>query len=456
MNFVQFYSGIRTRWVLILAMMCLSVGSTLAFSLFNGKIYSSKALVLVDMHAIDPLTFKTNPLLKTERQQMAFFVNKIYLAISDEVSRRMAASDPLINSPELYEYWQRDAKGQGDMVAWYAKKLSDSIVTKVPTKTTIIEFSSFGQTPERAAAMANAYARAFIDVNRSIQARQAQKRVEALKEHSKKIKAELENTWKEFNLARKDGGLTHLSQTENPQNISTFQLNTKLSVNDAEEVNSRHRLKAFQNSENTPPELSALNFSINGLSSDISRERAQIREYKSILGKEHPSVKQGEARLAELQRMLDEEITRTRQQEQQASDVYAETKTKLNNQLTTEKEKSFLESLERNKIIGLAQKMRSLSINYSMAYQAERDDITNSMIAYSNVVLISPATPATKSSLPNWPLIIPFSAAMGLLIGLGAAYALERLDGRIHTPDTIEYISEIKILGSLPNQKIAI
>lgn len=449
MTFEQFLTGIRTRWLLILSMVLITVATTVGQSLMHGKIYVSHALVLVDMYAIDPMTKRNTPGLATEPQQQLFFLNKIFLALNEEVARRMAAMDPTLNSPEFIEYWEHETDGKGDIVSWYAKILSDSILINIPKNTTIIDFGAYGQSPERAAALANAYAKSYIDVSNAIKLRNTQARVEALQVHSQKIKKELDATWKEFLAARSAGGIESLDELGSKQNQQTLQLNLQLSEKRAEQINAKNRLQEFGKNAANVPELASLNLAIHSLSTDIVHEKAQLQQYKALYGPQHPAVKEGEARLAELQQRLDTEALRVQQQEKLAVNMHEDSARQLYQQLDIEKVRTAKENEARSKLIGLAQRIASLTLNYSEAYQAERADTTSGLISFSNLTMLSPATPPTKSSLPNWPFIVTMAALVGLAIGVGAATLIERLDGRIHSPRLIQEKTQLPTLGVL-------
>ncbi|WP_374591374.1 GumC family protein [Aquabacterium sp.] len=449
MTFEQFLTGIRTRWFLILSMVLLTVAGATAQALFNGKVYASHAQVLVDMYAIDPLTKRTTPGLTTEPQQLLFFLNKFFLAHDDGVARHMAEMDPVINTPEIIELWEHDTDGKGDVVSWYAKTLKEHVAITVPKNTTIIEFAAYGQSPERVTVLANAYAQSFIDVSNAIKRRDTQARISALKIHTQKIKADLEASWKTFMTARAAGGVESLDELQSKQNRKMLQTNLRLSETRAEQINAQSRAHAFGNSANSLPEITSLSAAIHSMTTDVAHERAQLQQYKTLYGSQHPSVKEGEARLAELQQRLDAEALRVQKQEQQAADIYADSTRLLAQQLQIDSAQAAKENNARNKLVGLAQHISSLTQNYSEAYLAERADETSSLISFSNLTLLSPAMPPTESSMPNWPFIIAFATLVGLAVGIGAATLIERLDGRIHSHQVLQDRVQIPTLGVL-------
>ncbi len=286
-------------------------------------------------------------------------------------------------------------------------------------------------------------------MSNAIKLRQTQARVAALQAHSQKIKNELDATWKEFLAARSAGGIESLDELGSKQNQKTLQLNLRLSEKRAEQINAKNRVQEFGKNTSNVPEIASLNLAIHSLSTDIAHEKAQLQEYKALYGPQHPAVKEGEARLAELQQRLDTEAMRVQQQEKLAVDMHEDSARQLYQQLNIEKVRSAQENEARSKLISLAQRIASLTLNYSEAYQAERADTTSSLISFSNLTLLSPATPPTKSSLPNWPFIVTMAALVGLAIGVGAATLIERLDGRIHSPRLIQEKIQIPTLGVL-------
>lgn len=447
MTFAQFLIGLRTRWVVVVAMVVLAVATTVTQSLLTGKIYVADASVLVDLLAIDPMTQRTNPLLRNDALQQYFFVNKLYLAISQQVSRRVAEQDPVLKAPELVDYWQKETGGQGDIVNWYADILARSVPVVIQKNSTVVTFRGHGASPERAAALANAFAVSYIQVTRDIKRTLTQARIDALERHTKEVRAQLEAAWKEFLKQRAAGGVTSMSELYSAQNSQTMQLNVQISEKKADQITAAIRAGAYAKSKAEVPDIAGLNFSITTLQSDIARERAQLQQYKALLGADHPSIKQGEARLAELQRELDAEAALVRQQEQQASTIYQASTDKLMDTLQVEKARSQQEMLARNKLAAAAQKVTSLSINYSDAYLTAEYEKSDDLVAFSNLTLLSQAMPPTEAALPDWLIIVPISALIGLLIGIAAATALERLEGRIHTPRLIQDKIRIPTLG---------
>jgi tyrosine-protein kinase len=69
---------------------------------------------------------------------------------------------------------------------------------------------------------------------------------------------------------------------------------------------------------------------------------------------------------------------------------------------------------------------------------------------YGNVQVAQEALPPTSPSSPNTSRDTAFGVFLGLLLGLGLAFALERLDRRIRRPKDLEAIYGLRRLGAVP------
>ena len=70
-----------------------------------------------------------------------------------------------------------------------------------------------------------------------------------------------------------------------------------------------------------------------------------------------------------------------------------------------------------------------------------------------NVEVAQAATVPTEASSPKTPRNTVLGALFGLLIGLGVAFLLERLDRRIREPDDLEQVYGLPLLGVIPESK---
>jgi capsular exopolysaccharide synthesis family protein len=73
----------------------------------------------------------------------------------------------------------------------------------------------------------------------------------------------------------------------------------------------------------------------------------------------------------------------------------------------------------------------------------------------TNVTLVERATPSQRPVSPNKPRALILGALLGILVGLGAAYAFEHLDDTVKTPDDVEKGLNVPWLGYVPRLETA-
>src|SRR4051794_8159079 len=103
------------------------------------------------------------------------------------------------------------------------------------------------------------------------------------------------------------------------------------------------------------------------------------------------------------------------------------------------------------RIIGRATSPEGAALTARAAAQAFVNSISGNKLVVAT--LVDPAEPPDTPVQPRPPLIIATALLLGLLCGLLLAFAVERLRGRVETPEDVAEITEAPILGRLPRHR---
>lgn len=71
----------------------------------------------------------------------------------------------------------------------------------------------------------------------------------------------------------------------------------------------------------------------------------------------------------------------------------------------------------------------------------------------SNIIVLDPARPAAQPASPNYSLNLPLGLLAGVLGGIACALIKDSIDQTIHTPQDIERIAGLKVLGVIPKTR---
>jgi len=97
-------------------------------------------------------------------------------------------------------------------------------------------------------------------------------------------------------------------------------------------------------------------------------------------------------------------------------------------------------------------KVEELEKTYALlSEKITQTQITKSInLGETNIQVVSPSTIKVNPVKPNKKLNLAMAGVLGLIISVGFAFALERLDNKIHTGEDVEKHLELAVLGMIP------
>lgn len=159
MTFSQFLSILRARRVLFIAVLLGIIVPVVAISLVWPKKYVGSASVVVDIKP-DPISGGFNQALMTPN----LLATQVDIIGSERVTRRVIRSLKLADVPAIRQDWSSDTAGEGvDIETWLVALLQKQLDVKPSRESNVITIEYGAADPKFAAAMANAFAQAYLD-----------------------------------------------------------------------------------------------------------------------------------------------------------------------------------------------------------------------------------------------------------------------------------------------------
>lgn len=203
MTFDQFLRILRARWKLAIGIFLSVVIITVVATLVFPKKYLATTSVLLDVRP-DPVSSQQaiSPL-----SAMSFLATQIDVIESRAVAQRVVRALRLDQNQQLKQDWLNDTKGKGDFEAWLATLMSKGRKVKPSRESNVIEITYQGANPAFAAAMANAFAQAFIDVTVQFRTTPAKQYSDFFEERAKLAREKLETAQQRLAAAQKERGI---------------------------------------------------------------------------------------------------------------------------------------------------------------------------------------------------------------------------------------------------------
>lgn len=444
MTFGQFLTIIRARWRLVAAIFLFTVTATFLISVLLPKTYEATATVMADAKP-DPVALTTAGVLPS-----TYLATQVDIIKSQNVARRVVRNLHLDENPSLQTRWQKEAKGKGDYVAWVAGVIAKGLEVKPSRESNVIDITYGGAEPAFAAAIANAYAKAYMESTVQIKVDPARQYAEFFEERARLAREKLEQAQARLAKAQNERGIT---ATEERLDVETQRLND-LSA----QVTGLRALRAETSSRNSQAKTNAdqmqdvLNSPlIAGLKSDLARAEARLQELLERYGDAHPSVVEARANLKVLRERVNSETAKVTTSLGVNNNVAGSRESQAKSAYEEQRQRVLKLKDARNQLAVLEREVETAQRIYDSIQSRLSQTAMEGSSSQSSVYLLNAATEPTSPSSPKVTLNTALSILVGLLVAMMVALAIEMFDHRIRGPQDIVQALDLPVIGVLPS-----
>ena len=161
MTLQQFLLILRARYKVALLTLLVTVATTTIISLLLPKQYTASAAVVVDVKSPDAVT----GLMLQGMVVPSYMATQVDIINSDRVAEAVVKLLRMDSSTAIQQQWMEATEGKGQLIDWLATLLQRNVDVKPSRDSNVISINYSGTDPDFAAAVANAFAQAYISVN---------------------------------------------------------------------------------------------------------------------------------------------------------------------------------------------------------------------------------------------------------------------------------------------------
>ena len=357
---------------------------------------------------------------------------------SRAVLERVVADEKLDSDPDFVATWRfpsffGSSPSASDRVAAAAAALGNRIQVKRPERTFVIDLSVADRDPTKAAELANATARAYIDVLSSWQSdvsRQTEaslaKRLEVLRKRVLDAEKKVED-YKEANGLI---GTRDLLVTEQ----QLRDMNAQMMVARAKEAELRSRLDQIENAHRRGGDVAALasqipSTSLAALRAQQALARQRLADLTAELGPRHPQVIDAKAQASAADAAVDAELNRFADSQRIEYDNAKQLEASLSRQLDDLKTQTGANGQSSVGLHDLEREADAARSVYELFVTRSREAGEIQQVEPSRTRIISLATaPKSRAFPPSGTLMASVGLLLGLGLGVGGSLARERRD----------------------------
>ncbi|WP_424193381.1 chain length determinant protein EpsF [Ampullimonas aquatilis] len=449
MTFHQFLLILKSRWKLMFFIFFLVVASTIALSLILPKQYKAITTVLVDLKSADPIY----GIVPQAMVSTAYMATQVDVITSDRVAQRVVKLLKLDQLSEARVQWQEEGKGKGTIEQFLANALQKKLDVKPSRESNVISIEYKGINPDFAAAVANAFAEAYLEINLELKVDPAKQYANWFNERTVELRKEVEKAQTKVSTYQKENGIVATDERLDYENARLAELSTQIAAAQAAKADTSSREKQASGNTSTSQDV-LMNPVIQALRADIIRQEAKLKELSSRFGLNHPEYQSALSELNELKNKLQTEMKQVANSMGSANNANTQREGEIRQALEVQKKRVLELRQERDEFSVLQKDLENAQRAYDMVTQRLSQTSLESQTQQTNVMVLTPADPPTEHASPKLFLNLVLAIFFGTLLSVACALLMELTNRRIRSADDFTQNFGLPVLAVLHNSKI--
>ncbi|MDB5744869.1 MAG: lipopolysaccharide biosynthesis [Polaromonas sp.] len=442
MTLYQFLLILKARYRTIIMVILLALAAALAVSLLLPKVYTAQTSVLVDVRSADPVAGAAQ---SSGMVAPSYMATQVDIISGDRVAERVVKMLRLDEDPQTKAEWQEATQGRGTFDAWIAKSLQKRLEVRPARESNVINITYKGFDADASAAIANAFAQAYLDVNLALKTEPARLYAQWFDEQTKVSRANLEKAQARLSDFQQKAGIVSSDERVDYETTKLAQISSQLTTVQGDTTDSQSKRNARGD---TVAEVMQSPL-INGLKADIARLEAKVQENNVNLGVNHPVRQRAEAELASLRSRLTSETGRITASIETAYRVGKDRERELQAAVGAQRSRVLMLNKQRDELNVYRRDVEAAQRAFETVSQSASQSRLQSLTNQTNVVRMDTALAPLEPSSPKLILNLLIAAFGGTLLGVAWALLLELPNRRIRSAEDLVQLLDIPVLATL-------
>jgi protein tyrosine kinase modulator len=449
MDLNQYLLALKARRKAFVTVLAVTVFAAIVVALVIPKRYDATATILID--ARDEQTMA--PAHMSPRERAGYIFTQMELITSGKVAHKVVRDLKLAQQPGMREDWEKDTGGVGSIEEWIATGLLEKLkVDSGASNILLVKFSA--DSAKKAADIANAFAKAYLDVALELRTEPSREASAWFDEQIKALRSDVTNAQAKLTAYQKEKGIAGGDERMDVEYTRLAELNAELGRQKAATMDAQTRYKQAQDlikegvSLEAFPEVLANGYIIT-VKGALQAAEGRLKEQSEVLGPNHPTYQRTQAEVQELRDRLNSEANKVVAGLGNAVAQSQKRVEELTLALKDQQDRIMNMRSSRVDLAVLTRDLDSAQHAYDGALARAIQVKVDSKVRQTNLAMLTPAVEPLKPAMPKVGLISGLSVLIGLLLAAGIVYALEVLDRRVRSRTDLESRLAVPSLGIL-------
>jgi len=449
MDLNQYLLALKARKKAFVTVLAVTVFTAIVVALLLPKRYDATATVLIDAREEQTMA----PRGMSPRERAGYIFTQMDLIQSGKVANKVVRDLKLANQPGVRDEWERDTGGVGTVEEWVAANLLEKLkVDSGASNIITIKFSS--NDAKKSADVANAFAKAYLDVALELRTEPSREAGQWFDEQLKTLRADLTGAQTKLASWQKEKGVIGVEERMDVEISRMNEISGELSRQRAATMDAQTRYKQSQDliagglSLEAFPEVLANGYVIT-VKSALQAAEQRLQEQSEVLGQNHPTYQRTAAEVQGLRERLKSEANKVVASLGNAVQQNEKRSKELEAALAAQQERILAMKSARVDMAVLSRDLENAQRAYDGALQRAIAVKVDSKVRQTNLAMLTPALEPLKPAFPKVGLISALSILTGLLLAAGVVYVFEQLDRRVRSRTDLESRLAVPSLGIL-------
>ena len=438
----QFLRILQARYQLALLIFALTVVTVVWVSLALPKQYTATAALVLDVKSPDPVS----GLMLQGLMAPGYMSTQIDIINSDRVAKSVVSLLRLDENPAVRQQWLSDTQGKGSLNDWLATLLAQKLDVKPARDSNVININYSATDPAFAAAVANAFAQAYMDVNLDLRTAPARQSAGFLDEQTRAARQKLEKAQAVMSTYQKVYGITTADERLDFETARLAETSSQLTGLQGQTTDSQSKRANGRN--DTLPEVMQSTL-INGIKAEIARLEARLADSNTTLGPQHPQTRRAESELAALKEQLGTETKKIGSSIETTYQVSKQRERQLQETLAAQKARVLQLNKQRDVLNVMRRDIEAAQRTFELVSQRASQATIESRSSQTNISVLNPAVAPQHASKPRLLQNTLVAIILGLLLGITGALLVELTHRRIRSVIDLQEALGIPNLGAI-------
>ncbi|ODU51048.1 MAG: chain length determinant protein EpsF [Thiobacillus sp. SCN 63-374] len=440
MNFTQFLLILNARKSVILGVLLFTVAVTAVVSLLLPKEYTAATTLIIDSKSKDPFTGQLMP----SQMFPGYMATQVDVIQSENVAQKVVRELKLADSPGTHEQFMEAAEGKGEINQWLADLLLKKLSVEPSRESNIISIAFTGTEPKFAAAIANAFAKAYLETSLDLRLGPAKQTAAWFDQQIVELRQNLDEAQQKLTAYQREKGIV---ESDERLDVETRRMGDLASQVVAAQSAAFDAGSRTHDSSSMPEVIN--NPVVQGLKAQVSQGEGKLADLAKRVGVNHPDYQRTLAEVNSYKARLAAELNLATRGVGATAGAARQRYDELIAAFAKQKASVLALKQQREEASLLARDVQNAQQIYDSALQRYGQSRMEAQSTQTDIAVLNPAVAPTKHSQPKVLLNILLSIFLGGMLGVGAGFMVELLDRRVRSGLDIAAGLDIPVLAEV-------